>query len=1002
MTRKMRRLLASLILLVILVPIGYGLAFASAGSDEPASMGEVASQLVLSDGHAPTDSDAVVAPGDQVSLNSLGGTDEVAVSSEPGDMDSLGLPSDVTDEEGQPLGQQGKSDDDEIDLLALDKSEPSEPTTTGEPETLQTVPAKPVLPQGSATVDAKPQKAARGYVIDDTIDLSKPAGKTGAGFTISGAASNYNPASLNENPGSLGVLSFNASATSKVYRLIQSGVPNNPNSSKGQKYGTSMIGTINIQSGVDVTLIVSGIDMLGSVNGTAANLTLVLDGTNNIRTSIAVPDGAGLTVNSLNGNDTTDRLVVNPTTLNSTVTPIAARIGGNFGSSGGSITINSGNIDVTTPGGPMSTGAGIGGGGSMDGMNNGIGGSGGTITINGGVVKVTATSIGAGIGGGGASSAGGAGNGGAITINGGTVSVSQRGNGDANGTGRSGAGIGGGGACDDNGPGAKGAGAGNLRIVDGSVTVRQYTRAAGIGAGLFGEVGNITIDGGVIDAEVINTNNLNGSGEGAAIGGTSGTNTGSQGYITINGGQVRAVSKYTAIGLVHGITTIVINITGGDIYAQGGWGPGIGVWSACLPGDAISIVGGKIVAKSDSASGIGGGIASSGDMPFRLDAAAEVKAYAGGTIPAINVNDNTGDGYYVNASFNTAPSASATTPLRIFAAANNSHLKNLELPANFKHFAYSSDQDTARTDNVFADLGGAVRSVLRVADDSVQIYSVKTKGGYNAHGGNNQSLPVKLSNAALFTVTEKYVDINGAAIPAVADTAAYFMSGAAYSKVIPTIADHSVKGYKIGPNPPNGLGSFTLGTTASIPSVTGNTIVYFVYGLPNTSFSFYKVNQNNSPLEGVRFALYSCADDSHQHQWLADDSAPGCWGAPVYVTSAADGLVEFAGLESGHYMLVEVEALPGYQLPHGQWSVEISATMGIAVTAHGSDSVNLPPAFKSGNGSLSGCMLLPNYPQYNLPRAGGFGVLHLTILGCAMIGIALLFVVVPKLGRRIS
>lgn len=178
------------------------------------------------------------------------------------------------------------------------------------------------------------------------------------------------------------------------------------------------------------------------------------------------------------------------------------------GGSGGTITINGGNITASSY-----FGAGIGGG------YGDTGGSGGAITINGGVVKAQ-SSHGAGIGGG--EGGGQGGDGGKITINSGTVTA----------TSENGAGIGGG-----QGDGTGGQG-GEIAITGGVVKAESNSGAA-IGGGYSGggeggDGGKITITGGTVTAT---------SGNNAGIGGGYGTFGGSGGEVTITGGTVTATGN---------------------------------------------------------------------------------------------------------------------------------------------------------------------------------------------------------------------------------------------------------------------------------------------------------------------------------------------------------------------------------------------------------------------------------------------------------------------------
>jgi hypothetical protein len=89
-------------------------------------------------------------------------------------------------------------------------------------------------------------------------------------------------------------------------------------------------------------------------------------------------------------------------------------------------------------------------------------------------------------------------------------------------------------------------------------------------------------------------------------------------------------------------------------------------------------------------------------------------------------------------------------------------------------------------------------------------------------------------------------------------------------------------------------------------------------------------------------------------------------------------------LPTGDYMLVETKTNPGYQLPLGQWliQVEVGQAPEISITARGD---HLPPAFApDGSGGLA----VINYPLFAMPRAGmsSFTLLLATAGGAALLG----------------
>ena len=698
--------------------------------------------------------------------------------------------------------------------------------------------------------------------FDGTIDLSETLLSTD-NYIISGYANpGYSVLSgngLNDRDmknDATGILTFTAKASGKTFEIIQSGKRLTPPDPNAPKQGTSLFRGITVAQGAgNITLIIEDIDLpcvktnfegyfYASVNvGSGNNLTLLLNGVNYLRNRIQVPEGALITIESLNNNNSVDHLKMpalpqrGSEQSDATSTDLGcARIGGYIGNPAGKITIDGGSIDIITR--PLSTGAAIGGGGYNRTDAYGQTGNGGEITINGGLISIAASSTGAGIGGGGcnytpATSFGYGGNGGEITINGGTVEVSQIGVLGYPGNGYSGAGIGGGGGAIGN-----GGNGGTISIIDGTVNVTQYTRAAGIGGGLFGGSGNITIEDGRVGVEVIH-NGIQ-TGEGAAIGSSSGTNASGYGYITINGGMVTAITSSlggAGIGIANGGQPCDITITGGTVYARGGLSPGIGL----LTGDAlglsrITITGGKVVALSASNAAIGGRTDKNGIINaepfFCLGAGADIKAYSGSNDhPAINAKENEGNGYFVNANLNTTFPTEVT--LSVIDDRTGEFVKSLSLPAGYPNFAYSSDLGESRTDNVFAlDLSNFWRSIERVMDDSPQIYSINQKNEYNAHNGNSGKgvLPVKISGATYYEVTERYVDEFGVSLKGVNESKTFVSSsGGTYDKAGSyAIPGYAYKGYKWDYPPDSSGMDYLPGIPPSTP-VSGGEIIYFVY-----------------------------------------------------------------------------------------------------------------------------------------------------------------------------
>jgi len=652
-------------------------------------------------------------------------------------------------------------------------------------------------------------------IVNDILDLSTITNTNNTSYTVEGAMDPYVP---EKSPitSPLGTLIFKPGANGKAFRIMQSLTPNNPTANKEPKYGSTYIKHIIVNDGADITLVLDSIHLIGNITlEDGAAVTIKLDGVSYIRSSILVPEGAALVIDSFNGSNTTDRLVM-PLQLG-IINNRNARIGG-FGKYSLSDTGEFGEIITITN------------------ENSG------TITINGGGIDIDANTHGAVIGGGGGYSIANnnslytVGGNGTVTINGGIISLTQRGCSYANDNkdNYGGACIGGGGA------GAGGGHAENVKITGGTITLKQYTRGAGIGGGAFGGAGNIEITGGDIDYKAIREFTVGGGGEGAGIGTGSGNNDGA-GSITISGGTINIDAYTTGIGRVHILAgslpiPLDINISGGDINTKGNVGPGIGYYSDSR-GSKITITGGNIIAEGKTFTAIGCST-NNNDVIFELGAAANVRAYAGGTtFPAINVISIVNSAYYVNASL-TAAIAPTTAPSTLLVYENGKSdklLKTLTLPANYRHFAYSTNLNASRTDNVLVQSGAnIVGQIYRNSDSNTDIYSVNTLNGYSAHKGAYGALPVKyIANNSWWIVTEKYVDIDGNTIPNTTDNLFKVEKGKAYNSSIPSpedlgLTELTARGYRLD----SLTNTLITSSTVTIDPVNSNRIVYFVYQVP--------------------------------------------------------------------------------------------------------------------------------------------------------------------------
>lgn len=742
-----------------------------------------------------------------------------------------------------------------------------------------------------------------------TIDLSKTTSMSGPGYTVTGGSKAYEypnnqfPAVPNN------TLTFDTGANGGTYYIIQTGLYKpaagpGPDPSEPKK-DSSIFGDIIITTNVDVTLVTDEIDLPFSIiiEGTG-KLVLKLSNKNIIRGSITVNTGAELTIESYNGSNSSDKLSM-PAVSGRTST--RAKIGGDSNNSAGKIIINGGTIDMTV----RSTGAGIGGGGTTNMLNSdpgSAGGNGGIIIINDGIISVTQYGV---------------------PVNANAYDIA-------------GAGIGGGGGNNSNG----GSG-GNISITGGSVTVRQYTRAAGIGGGTFGSGGNITITGGNIDSEVI----LYRPGHsGSAIGGSCGANSGGASSVLITGGTVRAVSDATGIGIVHGNEDpFIIRITGGTIFAKGVNGAGIGCWGAKRE-TVIRIEGGTIIAQSDKNAGIGG--IEDNEPPIYLAADANVKAYSGGTIPAMNVQNNSGNGYFVNARFEpSAISGTTAVTLTVIGESDGLFKKTLNLPAGYRNFAYSSDISESRIDNIFAGIGTSLRKVIRVIDDNWQIYSIINRNGYNSHNTNNPNkgfLPVKLDNqTAYHEITEKYVDIYGMPIEGKIDGKTIVASGENYSKTLPVIPEYIGKGHKWNEAPDSGGSDYLTGSPETLNVIQGMT-VYLVYkldpGIANLQVSKTVVGHFINKTKEFTFTILYLDDLSYKLSQGTMFAYTGGTVPGMGASAPSDGILTIDG-----------DGKAVFTLKHGQSITIHNVPADTMIRIEETTEINYSPMFTDSEGPAGTC-----------------------------------------------
>jgi len=163
-------------------------------------------------------------------------------------------------------------------------------------------------------------------------------------------------------------------------------------------------------------------------------------------------------------------------------------------------------------------------------------------------------------------------------------------------------------------------------------------------------------------------------------------------------------------------------------------------------------------------------------------------------------------------------------------------------------------------------------------------------------------------------------------------------------------------------------------------------------GIP---FEFKKVDRGGKEFGkgDAQFELYGLdCDQGHEVHDALVTAATQCWTLLYTEETDTNGMVSFGPLGSGDYMLVETRTKRGYQLPLGQWLVQVNGGS-VTITACGD---HLPPAFYE---DPEGVCVLTNYPRFTLPRAGSVTLLIFTAGGAALAGTAWLLGL-GRVGRR--
>lgn len=142
------------------------------------------------------------------------------------------------------------------------------------------------------------------------------------------------------------------------------------------------------------------------------------------------------------------------------------------------------------------------------------------------------------------------------------------------------------------------------------------------------------------------------------------------------------------------------------------------------------------------------------------------------------------------------------------------------------------------------------------------------------------------------------------------------------------------------------------------------------------------VNDNNKPLPGAEFTLYT--DEACEHEYINDVFKTG------KVTSDDDGQLHIKGLAAGTYYLKETKAPTGYSINTKVYAVVITASYteagqltGWTVTIDGNTAANFTVEHNvvaNADNAITGADI-QNTKLNSLPSTGGMGTYLFTIIG---------------------
>ena len=318
---------------------------------------------------------------------------------------------------------------------------------------------------------------------------------------------------------------------------------------------------------------------------------------------------------------------------------------------------------------------------------------------------------------------------------------------------------------------------------------------------------------------------------------------------------------------------------------------------------------------------------------------------------------------------------------------------NVVIPLKGAKFAlYENDETTMVAKDLVTDKDGYVEVPATVKLDPDKVYKLKETKEPAGYILKSNPISVKISDYALLKGFTGLVTVE---VPNTKDTGRVTVSklsketgkplaGAEFTLTAPDRTKKTLVTNDVGLATFTGLtfgvtyriqetnapaGYMTTDEGEDVTLTADNPVRTFkVYNqLSGTWVELNKVSDTGTPIEGVVFEL----------------SQEGASGPAQTLTTDKDGKVKFKVIPGENYILKETQTSRGYALLPQPVRFKVAGNGEVTVIS-GKGDVN---TVKGGNGSLT----VINYPEGKLPLSGYAGSLEVLLLGCLVLGIAMLF-----------